>query len=180
VAVEKPRVAAPRRPRPPRRDAPLWTCPKCGVKLLTKNLAHSCGRATLADWFAKMTPRTRRLYDGFEQLIARCGDYHVSPAKTRVTFLGRVRFAGITRISDKGMTCSFAMPFPLASRRFVRVEEVVPGWWSHRLLVTDPCQLDDELLAWLRESYRLMGLQERFDDERSKMAAGRRRPRGRR
>jgi len=145
-----------------RTDRPLWTCSKCGAKLLTKNLWHSCGRATLDDWFARMGPRARELYDRFEDLIANCGEYHVSPAKTRIAFLARVRFAGVTRLSESGMTCNFAMPYPLRSRRFVKVEEVVPGWWSHRLSITDPTKLDDELQSWLRESYRLMGLQGRL------------------
>lgn len=141
---------------------PLWTCPKCGAKLLTKNLWHSCGYATLDEWSRRMGPRGRRLYQRFEQMIARCGEYHVSPAKTRITFLGRVRFAGITSLSEDGMTCGFAMPYPLRSSRFVRVKEVVPGWWSHRLRVTDANELDEQVQAWLRRSYRLMGMQERL------------------
>ena len=60
------------------------------------------------------------------------------------------------------MTCSFAMPYPLASPRFIVVKEVVPGWWIHRLRITESSQLDEEIQAWLRESYRLMGMQERF------------------
>ena len=28
----------------------LWTCPECGAKLITKNLWHSCGEATIEDW----------------------------------------------------------------------------------------------------------------------------------
>jgi hypothetical protein len=60
------------------------------------------------------------------------------------------------------MTCGFAMPYPLKSRRFVKVEEVVKGWWSHQLLITDPVQLDEQVQSWLRESYRLMGLQGRL------------------
>jgi uncharacterized protein DUF5655 len=123
---------------------------------------HSCGYATVDDWLARMGPRARQLYDRFEDLIAACGPYHVSPAKTRISFLGRVRFAGITRLSEQGMTCAFAMPFPLRSRRFIKVEEVVPGWWSHRLRITDPAQLDEQMQSWLRESYRLMGLQGRL------------------
>ena len=119
---------------------PLWTCPKCGVKLLTKNLWHSCGQATMDDWFARMGARARELYDRFEELIANCGEYHVSPAKTRIAFLALVRFAGVTSLSDRAMTCSFAMPYPLSSRRFVKVVEVVPGWWSHRLTITDPAR----------------------------------------
>lgn len=109
-----------------------------------------------------MGPRARTLYDRFERLIAACGPYHVAPAKTRIAFMGRVRFANIYRLSERGMTCDFALPRPLRSPRFVRVQEVGPGWWVHRLRITDVDQLDPEVQAWLRESYRLMGMQERL------------------
>jgi len=109
-----------------------------------------------------MGPRALALYRRFEELIATCGEYHLAPAKTRIAFLARVRFAGITSISEKGMTCSFAFPHALQSRRFTKVSEVVPGWWVHRLRITDPAELDDEVQAWIRESYRLMGMQERL------------------
>jgi hypothetical protein len=160
------------------KNTPLWTCPKCGVKLLTRNLAHSCGRATLGDWRRRMGPRGRALFDGFARLIGRCGRYDISPAKTRITFLARVRFAGVTAVSEAGMTCSFAMPYPLGSRRFVKVEEVAPGWWVHRLRVDDPRQFDAELQRWLRVSYRLMGMRGRFG--RSRISTAGRRARGRR
>ncbi len=148
------------------RRRPLWTCPACGAKLVSKNLWHSCGRATLQDWTARMGPRARVLYDRFERAIAACGPYHVAPAKTRIAFLARVRFAGITSLSERGMTCSFALPHALRSRRFAKVEEVAPAWWVHRLRVTDPDELDAEVQAWLRESYRLTGLQERLGAHR--------------
>lgn len=109
-----------------------------------------------------MGPRARQLYDRFESLIANCGPYHVAPAKTRIAFLARVRFAGLTALSERGMTCGFALPRPLRSQRFTKVEEIVPGWWGHWLRITAPEQLDAQLQAWLRRSYRLMGLQERL------------------
>ena len=140
----------------------LWSCPKCGAKLLTRNLWHSCGRATLEEWKNRMGPRARQLYHRFEDMIAACGEYHVAPAKTRIAFMGQVRFAGITSLSERGMSCSFSLPRPLDSDRFARVEEVVPGWWVHRLRVTDVSQLDSEVQSWLRDSYRLMGQRERL------------------
>jgi hypothetical protein len=140
---------------------PLWICPKCGAAFVTRNLWHSCGLATLDDWKKRMGPKARRLYDRFEQLIAACGEYRVAPAKTRIAFMGRVRFAGITSLSEKGMTCAFALAKPLRSKRFVKVEEVVPGWWLHRLRITEPEQLDAEVARWIRTSYRLYGMQER-------------------
>ena len=109
-----------------------------------------------------MGPKARALYRCFEQMIGACGVYYTAPAKTRIAFLARVRFAGITSLSEKGMTCSFALPHPLNSPRFVKVQEVVPGWWVHRLRITDPSQLDQEIQDWLCKSYRLMGMQERL------------------
>jgi hypothetical protein len=108
------------------------------------------------------------LYDRFEQMIAVCGEYYVAPAKTRIAFMGRVRFAGITSLSENGMTCAFALSYRVDSPRFVKVEEVVPGWWVHRLRITELNQLDEEIQGWLRESYRLMGMQERLDDTSGK------------
>lgn len=149
-------------PPPSRPSSPLWTCPKCGAKLLTRNLWHSCGFATLDDWKARMGPNARALYDRFEAMIAACGEYHVAPAKTRIAFLGQVRFAGITRLTELSMDCNFALPKPIRSRRFRKVEEIVPGWWAHRLRVSNPAELDEQVQAWIRESYRLMGMRERL------------------
>lgn len=143
----------------------LWTCPKCGAKLLTKNLWHSCGEATLADWKVRMGPRGRSLYDRFESMIAACGEYHVAPAKTRIAFLGKVRFAGITSLSARGMTCNFALPYAIDSPRFVKVDEVVPGWFAHRMRITEPAELDEQIQAWMKESCRLIGLRERLAEK---------------
>jgi hypothetical protein len=132
------------------------------VNRLTRNLWHSCGRATLDEWKERMGPRARTLYDRFEEMIASCGEYHVAPAKSRIAFLARVRFAGIGSLSEKGMTCTFTLPHPLQSQRFAKVYEVAPGWWAHRLRITDPAELGDEVQGWLADSYRLMGMPERL------------------
>jgi len=141
----------------------LWTCPKCGRKLVGKNMAHSCSSASVADFLRRAGPRERALYRRFEAMIEACGPYHVSPAKTRIAFQARVRFCGVNSIGPRGMVCSFALPHPLESPRFTKVEELVPGWWGHWLCVTE---LDRELQGWLRESYRLMGMPERLGGRR--------------
>ena len=142
---------------------PLWACPKCGAKFVTENQWHSCGEATLADWVDDLGPRGSALYHHFEQMIAACGEYHVAPAKTRIAFMGRVRFATITSISERGMTWSFALPYALESERIDRVEEVVPGWYVHWMNVVDSTQLDAQIQEWVEESYRLIGMQERLE-----------------
>ena len=152
----------------------LWACPKCGARLVTRNMWHSCGRATMTDWRARMGPRARALYDRFESLIAACGEYHVAPAKTRIAFLGLVRFAGITRLDETGMHCRFALPSPIRSKRFHAVYEIVPGWWAHELRVTAPAELDEQVQTWIRRSYRLMGMRERLKRRPARPSSARR------
>ena len=120
----------------------------------------------MVEWKQRMGPRARALYDRFESMIAQCGPFHLAPAKTRIAFLARVRFAGVSALSERGMSVAFAMPSPLRSRRFTKVEEIVPGWCAHWLRITEVDQLDAELQRWLRRSYRLMGMQERLTRRR--------------
>jgi len=140
----------------------LWTCPECGRKLVGRNMYHSCTDATVEDFPRKAGPDGRALYDRFESMVAACGPYCVSPAKTRIASMARVRFAGVTAVSRRGMTCGFSLPEPIANPRFSKVDEVVPGWWSHTLRVTRPEELDDEVQGWLRGSYRLKRMQKRL------------------
>jgi hypothetical protein len=129
-------------------------------------MAHSCGLATLDEWKRRMGPRARAFFDRFESLIAACGEYHVAPATTRIAFMAQVRFASITSLTEERMVCGFSLPRPLRSQRISRVEEVVPGWWVHRLHITELTQLDDRVAGWLRRSYRLMGMRERLKRSR--------------
>jgi hypothetical protein len=140
----------------------MCKCPKCGAMLVTRYMWHSCGRATLADWQARMGPNARAFYQRFEQMIAACGTYYVAPAKTRIAFLAQVRFANITELNESEIVCTFALPKRVRSARVVEIEEIIPAWCVHHLRITDVRQLDDEVQAWIRESYRLMGMRERL------------------
>ncbi len=71
----------------------------------------------------------------------------------------RVRFAGVQRISDRGITLSFWLKERIASPRFTRVEAYGPRDFCYYLRVTAPDQLDDTVLDWLREAYAV-GVQE--------------------
>jgi hypothetical protein len=95
-------------------------------------------------------------------MLDACGVYHVAPAKTRISFLALVRFANITRLTESHMDCNFALPAPVRSARIARRVEIVPGWWVHHLRVESVDELGDEVQAWLRDSYRFMGMRERL------------------
>lgn len=134
---------------------PLWTCPKCGRKFVTRNLWHSCGPYTVETFLEGKGPRARNLFARFRDLVRSCGPLDVSPAKTRIAFMVRVRFAGVSNLSDRGMTIAFALTRRLTSPRVRRVERFAANWYGHYMRITSPGQLDDELRAWLCEAYEV-------------------------
>jgi len=133
----------------------LWTCLKCGARFVTRNIYHGCGAFSVRKFLAGKGPRARRFYKKFYALVKRCGPVSVAPTKTRVAFMVRVRFAGVNRISNRGMTASFALPRKLESPRIQRVEHPVRRWYVHYFRVSSPEELDEEVLEWLRESYKM-------------------------
>jgi hypothetical protein len=60
-------------------------------RLVTRNLWHSCGQATGAEWEQRMTAWVRELHRRFRDMIGAGGPFHVAPARTRIAFLGDVR-----------------------------------------------------------------------------------------
>jgi hypothetical protein len=119
---------------------------------------HACGPYSVEQFLEGKGDHARELFDEFERLIAACGPYEVALARTRVAFMGRVRFAGVNAISDRGMTIAFGLPRPLRQPRIRKIEDYGGGWYGHWIRITSPLELDDELLGWLRESYHQMGL----------------------
>jgi hypothetical protein len=140
----------------------LWTCPECGRRFVGRNMWHACGDHSVETFLEGKGDRARELFDGFESLIAACGPYEVAPAKTRVAFMARVRFASVNAVSDRGMSVHFGLPRPLRHPRIRKIDEI-GRWYVHHLRVTSPQELDDELMGWLRESYYQMGRQERLE-----------------
>ena len=143
------------------RDGELWTCPTCGRRLVGRNMWHSCGKYSVEAFLAGKGARARELFEGFERLVATCGPYEVAPAKTRVAFMTRVRFAAVYAVSQRGMTITVGLPRPLAHPRVRKVEHL-GSWYLHWMRIASPDELDDELRGWLCESYHQMGLQERL------------------
>jgi hypothetical protein len=137
---------------------PVWSCPKCGARLVTRNLWHSCGRFTLEALFARSAPGVLPLARRFIRLVRSLGDVQVIPQKTRLVFVARVRFAGLTPRKD-GFVAAFALDREVTSPRIVKHESFGPRWQAHHVRIASPADLDDELREWLRESLEVVGMQ---------------------
>lgn len=142
-----------------RSQHPVWTCPRCGARLITKNLWHSCGHFTLEALFARSDPPVVDLAWRFVDVLRRLGDVQIIPQKTRLVCVARVRFAGLTPRKDH-FVASFALRRWLKSPRVARRQDYGPKWRAHFVPIRSADDLDDELKAWLQESHDLVGLQE--------------------
>lgn len=139
-------------------DRPVWTCPRCGARLISRNLWHSCGRFTLEDLFAGAAPGVLELARDYVAMLRSLGDVQVLPQKTRLVCVARVRFAGLTP-RKRGFQANFALHRWLDSPRIVKRVDYGPRWRAHHVNVQIPADLDDELRVWLQESHDVVGLQ---------------------
>jgi hypothetical protein len=137
---------------------PLWTCPKCGARLVTKKMWHSCGRFTLEGLFAASKPSALALAKRYIALVKALGDVQVIPQKTRLVFVARVRFAGLMPRKDH-FVAAFALQRRLKNPRIIQLVDYGPRWQMHQLRIKTTADLDDELRSWLRESHDVVGMQ---------------------
>ena len=130
----------------------LWVCPRCGAKLVAKNMSHACGDYSIQKFLEDKGEHGRDLFDRFVALIARCGPYELAPAKTRVAFLAAVRFASVNRVGDDYLDVHFVLPRTIESPRFRKVEHFGKVH-VHHLRLRHRRDFDRKLAAWLRQSY---------------------------
>jgi hypothetical protein len=154
-------------------DHPLWHCPKCGARLVTRNLWHSCGRFTLEALFSGSAPGVLTAARKYVALLESLGDVQVLAQKTRLVAVARVRFAGLYPRKDHFIS-GFALHRWIANRRIVKTVDYGPRWRGHYVRITSAADLDGELRAWLQESHDVVGMQSDLAERH------RRRPKGRR
>ncbi len=132
---------------------PLWTCPSCGAKYVTPNIWHSCNRLTPEDWLEGKGPRAMALWGRLVEAMSAIGPYELHATRSRISFMVRVRFAGVSALSDRGMSLNFWLKERIASPRLAKAEHLGHRDWIYRVRITAPEEIDDEVTGWLRRAY---------------------------
>ena len=143
---------------PPREPRPVWRCPKCGARLVSRNLWHSCGSFTLEALFTSSDPAVLVLARRYIRILRSLGDVQVIPQKTRLVAVARVRFAGLQPRKNHFLA-GFALDRWLKSPRIVRTVDYGPRWRGHLVRVQSATDLDDQLREWLQEPHDVVGMQ---------------------
>jgi hypothetical protein len=134
----------------------LWICPRCGARLVSRNLWHSCGNFTLEELFGKAEPAALGPARTYVSMLHSLGDVQVIAQKTRLVCVARVRFAGLYPRKD-GFLASFALHRWLDSPRIVKLRTM--GRDGGATTSQSAADLNDELSAWLQEAHDIVGLQ---------------------
>lgn len=136
---------------------PLWTCPNCGKKFVTKNLWHSCSNYTIDDFFKRRSPHLRELFDKYARFVEKtCGKrIIINVDKTRISFQARTRFAGVAGTTRDELIGGFWLKHKIESPRFTRVEFIPPNNYVYQFRIKDISDLDSEVAGWIKEAYKI-------------------------
>ena len=134
---------------------PLWRCPVCGQRFVSRNMPHSCQVVPLDGFFEGAAPPLRELFELFVAAAREYGDVTVNVTKSRIALQARMRFAGIDRPRKRYLLANFVLTRPVESPRLTRVEYVPPYYYVHRLRLAEPADVDAQLRRWLAEAYEV-------------------------
>ncbi len=103
-------------------------------------------------------PGALGLYDALRGHLLTLPGVEVKVAKTQITFKARYGFAFVSLRRMKGcpevfLILTLGLGRRLSSPRVAVAVEPYPGRWTHHFILSDPGQLDGELLGWVREAY---------------------------
>lgn len=112
--------------------------------------------------FFETTPQMLPLYEALrEKLTSTHPEIIVKVCKTQISLRNRHVFATVSlpRRRVKGwpkahLLLSIGLPCRKESPRIVATAEPYPNRWTNHVILTQPVEIDDTLMAWLEEAYQ--------------------------
>lgn len=138
--------------------APLWTCPACGHRFVTRNMSHSCGRHTIDEHFAGKPQEVRALFEALVRAARRVGPVNVYAQKTRIVFQTRGRFVAVTPRRHY-LSGHLWLKRRRSHPSIHRIESLLDRDFVHNFRLTTADELDEPFQDLLREAYTV-GTQE--------------------
>jgi hypothetical protein len=142
---------------------PLWRCPRCGHRFVTRNLWHSCGRFSLRSHFTGRPPEVQAAFRAFVTMARANGPVTVYAQKTRIVLQTRVRFAAVM-VRDRSLDTTLWLKRRVTHPCLRRVEDLGRLGLVHHFKITSPSDLDPALKALTREA-RSIGMESHRDKE---------------
>ena len=124
--------------------SPLWVCPECGARLVSRNLWHSRVSSTLDALFEGAADPVRGAARRYVAVLRELRDVQVIAQKSRLVCVAP---------ASGSPAC-----IPGRGRSWRRAD-YGPRWRGHFVRIRSSVDVDDELRAWLQESHDTVGVQ---------------------
>ena len=114
----------------------------------------------VALFFDKM-PEALPLYEAFEKrVLEETENVHIRVQKTQISFSNRHNFAFVSFLPVRKaanrpkayIVVKFGLAYRVESPRIDVATEPYPNRWTHHVLLASEEEMDDELMAWVKEA----------------------------
>ena len=130
----------------------IWSYPACGREF-ARQRSHVCAPALSVDeYFALRPPEERSIYEAVRGHIEALGPVIVEPVNVGIFFKGKRNFVEI-RPKTRWVDVTFGLNRVFDHPRFSRTMRSKTARTYYAVRVTSAADIDDELKAWLTESY---------------------------
>lgn len=112
-------------------------------------------------FFFNKHPDALPLYELFEQkLLSELGSTDIKVQKTQISFSNKHNFAFVSflpvcKAKERPQTyivITFGLGHRVESPRIDAATEPYPNRWTHHVLISEPEEIDEELMGWVKEA----------------------------
>lgn len=130
----------------------VWTCEACGREF-GKRQSHVCAPALSVDaYFAGRPPVEREIFEVVREHLESLGPVIVEPVGVGILFKVRRTFVEL-RPRTKWVALGFGLNRRVEHPRITRTTRTNTSRTYHGVNIRSPEDIDDQVLAWLTESY---------------------------
>jgi len=109
---------------------------------------------SVKDHFLNKDPSVRALYDQLLSILQTFGPVAEDPKKTSIHLNRKSALAGVETRKD-GLLLNIKSDHQIKSPRIEKAEQVSTKRFHHKVRISSPKDLDEELKTWLKEAYLL-------------------------
>ena len=109
---------------------------------------------SVKDHFVNKDPSVRALYDQLLSMLLALGPITEDPKKTSIHLNRKSALAGVETRKD-GLLLNIKADHQIKSPRIEKAEQISAKRFHHKVRISSPKDLDEELKAWLKEAYLL-------------------------
>jgi hypothetical protein len=104
--------------------------------------------------FTRRDDVVRSIYDRLLEALHAIGPFQEEPKKTSIHLVHAVGFAGI-HPRKSYLLLNLRTDHPIESQRITKTEQVSKSRFHNEVKLASPSDVDEELLGWLKDAYRL-------------------------